>query len=569
MRSLIRFSGILLLAITLCIVITPKSETPTAYAAPPFCDGVSAIPTTECNALVSLYYATDGDNWTDNTGWLDDTDPDNWYGVNVSGGHVYQIHLNNNGLNGTIPTSIGNFPNLIELFMRQNQLSGTIPPEIGNLSSLTGLQLQTNDLTGSIPVELADATNFYSINLNSNDLTGTIPSALGTLSNLNRLDVSMNQLSGSIPIELGELSNLTYLYLQNNDFSGQIPDEFTALTVDYFYYYGTPLCEPQNYTFQTWISSVSYYSGSGIDCPAVASPIAPYGNSSFPDAIFTWLKDEGATEYRFYLNDVSGNMINTWLSEASVCGATTCSYDPGLHLSVGNYSWATQTRSSTVTGPWSDYAAFIIGTKPISPTGRIYDVRPDYTWEEWLSADDYRLFVSHAAVGTVINEWYEATDICAAGYCTARSDVHLQTGNHSYTFQARSDDLVINDWSTYLSFKLLNASPPSDSIVPISPTGAEITTVNPTYSWNEVNHASWYKVFVGSQTTGKVYNAYHRAAEACYGTLCQITPTEYLISGSPASVLEYDTILNWYVMPVNVAGNGSWSGAQNFRTEEP
>ena len=53
-------------------------------------------------ALVALYNATDGDNWTDNTNWLTDTTVNNWYGVTTAGGKVTQVDLNTNNLNGSL-----------------------------------------------------------------------------------------------------------------------------------------------------------------------------------------------------------------------------------------------------------------------------------------------------------------------------------------------------------------------------------------------------------------------------------------------------------------------------------
>ena len=39
------------------------------------CGIVNTIPTAECEALVALYNNTNGDNWIDNTEWLQSADP--------------------------------------------------------------------------------------------------------------------------------------------------------------------------------------------------------------------------------------------------------------------------------------------------------------------------------------------------------------------------------------------------------------------------------------------------------------------------------------------------------------
>ena len=312
-----------------------------------------------------------------------------------------------------------------------------------------------------------------------------------------------------------------------------------------------------------------------IAIPEKVDLYAPSGKILDKYPLFEWEQDPGATEYRVYLSDQSGNIYNQWISESSWCSGGTCEYYTGLTLEDGNYTWWIQTRNDSEDGPWSDPETFrVSGPEPIAPSGRINDVRPEYSFEEDIAVDMYRLYISHAATGTVVNKWYYGSDVtCVSDTCSIQPDEHLRTGNHSWRVQSGDSFSDYRYWysfegQTYLTFKLLNDSPPSDTIEVIGPNGGEVVNDAPVYLWNEVDRASWYKVFIGSQDTGKVYNAYHRAADVCYGTQCEITPAEYWISGVPFDHLAYDTIHNWYVMPVNVAGNGSWSAPQNFRTEE-
>jgi len=119
-------------------------------------------------ALIDLYNSTDGDNWSDNSGWKDgELGADgfalsgtecSWYGVICSGHHVKEIELHANNLVGSIPESIGDLARLKKLELHANHLTGSIPPEMGDLSKLKRLLLSSNQLTGEIPSELKNLT---------------------------------------------------------------------------------------------------------------------------------------------------------------------------------------------------------------------------------------------------------------------------------------------------------------------------------------------------------------------------------------------------------------------------
>ena len=176
------------------------------------------------DVLITLYHATDGDNWLKNDNWLTDAPLDQWHGVSVDeDGRVTELDLTQNKLRGKIPPDLANLSNLRELYFDQNRLSGEIPPELGSLTKLIVLYLNDNALTGEIPSELGNLTNLLGLYLSSNQLGGTIPPTLGNLAILWRLDLSQNELNGMIPPELGKLSDLVQLSLWNNELSGTVP----------------------------------------------------------------------------------------------------------------------------------------------------------------------------------------------------------------------------------------------------------------------------------------------------------------------------------------------------------
>ncbi|MEM8893404.1 MAG: leucine-rich repeat domain-containing protein, partial [Bacteroidota bacterium] len=186
-------------------------------------------------ALVALYNATDGPNWTNQTGWEiingvgAPTPVSDWFGVTVSADRVTQLTLTANNLNGNLPAELGDLTNLNSLSLIENQLMGVIPTELGNLSSLVTLDFSGNQLTGSIPVQLGNLSSLSLFLLFDNQLSGTIPAETGNLANLTVLDLSDNQLNGSIPSELSNLTNLTSLVLANNQITSPIPTELGGL----------------------------------------------------------------------------------------------------------------------------------------------------------------------------------------------------------------------------------------------------------------------------------------------------------------------------------------------------
>ncbi|CAI0447560.1 unnamed protein product [Linum tenue] len=137
---------------------------------------------------------------------------------------LHSVYLNNNFLNGTIPSWLLALPSMEILGLSYNQLTGEIP-EIQS-SSLRYIYLDHNRLSGLAPTSsttLKGWNNLQWMDLNSNELSGTMPSYICYLASLLVIDLSNNNLSGSIPECLFNLAELSVLNLRNNNFHGPIP----------------------------------------------------------------------------------------------------------------------------------------------------------------------------------------------------------------------------------------------------------------------------------------------------------------------------------------------------------
>ena len=82
---------------------------------------------TDRAALTTLYHATGGASWTNNTNWLSNEPLSEWFGVTTESGRVTHLSLAPNGLSGSLPAALGNLTELEWLSLFDNALSGTDP----------------------------------------------------------------------------------------------------------------------------------------------------------------------------------------------------------------------------------------------------------------------------------------------------------------------------------------------------------------------------------------------------------------------------------------------------------
>jgi len=170
----------------------------------------SDVPQSEADALITLYNATNGPSWTNKTNWLTSSVVGSWYGITVSGGHVTQVSLGNNNLNGSAATfQPGNLPNLTHLLLFSNaSLSG----------SVAGWTLPTS------------LQQFYFFStLVSGDISGwTLPASLGYF-RIHDTSVSGDISGWTLP------ASLYYFEVNSTSVSGDISSLVLPTTLQTFY----------------------------------------------------------------------------------------------------------------------------------------------------------------------------------------------------------------------------------------------------------------------------------------------------------------------------------------------
>ncbi|CAB9499034.1 Leucine Rich Repeat [Seminavis robusta] len=232
-------------------------------------------------ALASLYYATSGETWWDNTSWLNHSIHEcEWYNAPdfaqkmtmelIYPGYLMEIvpaletpppHCNEddmyqnlwldrnnlvgylpeelymltnletmslgwNELDGVLSTRLGQLTDLEGLVIFDQPTDGNIPSEIGLLTTLRGIALTNSNHQGVLPTELWQLTNLeYWILADHELMQGTISTEVGVFSKLKWFVLDTSDISGTIPTELGQIEPLEWIVLGRNRLSGSIPSE--------------------------------------------------------------------------------------------------------------------------------------------------------------------------------------------------------------------------------------------------------------------------------------------------------------------------------------------------------
>ena len=409
----------------------------------------------EFDALVALYNATNGASWTDNSNWnvttgtKDDVTSD-WYGLSVTSGHVRSIHLNNNNLSGTIPTTLGDLELLQNLYLYENQLTGAIPTSIENITYLRQLKLNDNQLTGNIPSEIGNLLSLEKIMLHNNQLSGSIPIEIGNLTKLKWLLLKNNQFTGNIPSEIGNLSKIYSMSLNDNNFSGSIPEEIGMLTtLKYLFLQDNELTGD----FPDQIQSVTQL---------IQLQIHNNNITSLPDLTdlpLTWLK---ISDNNLTFGDIETNFSKLSCDQCLYSPQAKVGKEQNLYATIGSditisvnvdgnhntYQWYKGT-STLITG--AENASYTISNFQLADE-RTYYCKIENTVATALTLQSNDIVISSSAIPVITTHAVTLDDFCANG--TAIFSIEDNYGE-TYQWQEKSpsgnwqDITNATDWTGY------------------------------------------------------------------------------------------------------------------------
>lgn len=197
-----------------------------------------------------------------------------------------------------------------------------------------------------------------------------------------------------------------------------------------------------------------------------------------------------------------------------------------------------------------------------SPSSVIAETTPTFSWNtppDTGTTDPatwYYLWLDGPS-GTIFQQWYTSAQAhCNGSTCSVTPTRTLAGGSYTWWIQTWNET-GYGPWSSGATFTVSGAAPPGKASL-VSPDGNNAST-NPDYTWNEVNGATWYYLWVNGPS-GNVIKQWYTSQQAnCDGSTCSIASPKALAAGGHA----------WWIQTWSAAGYGPWSDGKTFNVSTP
>ena len=225
--------------------------------------------------------------------------------ISYSTHQSYQLQallMNEVSFDSSLPTTMGNFPNLFILIIQSAQLKGPLPATaLAKWTQLQALYLFDNHISGRIPIEACNMTKLSVIQLTYNRLTNTLPSCIYTSwPSLLVFDIEANHINGSFDQSIEQWQNAVFILTSSNLLTGSVPS--TLQNLPNLAYFGV---------------SYNYLTGKLVDwMPFDTAPIffLGFGNNFFSGAMVDrcWIQLRYFYGFSNQLNgEFPNNLVNS------------------------------------------------------------------------------------------------------------------------------------------------------------------------------------------------------------------------------------------------------------------
>lgn len=218
---------------------------------------------------------------------------------------------------------------------------------------------------------------------------------------------------------------------------------------------------------EAWVRANSASGSSGwstrLDFVVPGTPVVDIatnlGATSDPDSTFSWDSVPGATVYDVWVNDGTGFVTNSPVTDvaAGCVGGGQCSASLGLNLTLGPAVFWIRGRNAAATGPWSNRFDFTVSLPLPAQVGGLGGdpVNGVYTWNEAAFADDYEIWLREGNVSPTYNVVHTPGDgmlTCGGGTCTLTGGI-VPAATSPGRFWIRGINAAGNgQWSTPYDF---------------------------------------------------------------------------------------------------------------------